>query len=249
MNRCALAAVLLLNPITLTGTTIAVVVGESSITIGTDSTREVTSTVGERGEMPACKVNLVDKYVFLKSGRVGDSEVGFDIQQLAELSANGTDTIERVTVNLQRAVVEHLPRVVENGRVKTPTKCGLWAAGKAPVVSYALAIIESGVAKTDFCEFKLQPTGKILPDCRSMSGKYFVFGKSDNYRRWRDRNPFAAEELAASNPLKFVRLAVELELAASQLLDNGDVGPPITRATLDAAGLHYEDRGACQDSY
>ena len=74
---------------------------------------------------------------------------------------------------------------------------------------------------------------------------YGVFGATDTYRSVSNRSQPKVAALAGSNALEFVRSAVGLEIAASRLLANGEVGPPIVTAAFDSTGLHFVD--ACHD--
>ena len=56
----------------------------------------------------------------------------------------------------------------------------------------------------------------------------------------------ATRDLAIKNPIRLVTSIINLEIAAMQIVNKNDVGPPVTSARFDKFGLHRIEVGACK---
>ncbi len=220
------------------GTAISVLVFHDKIVVAADSKvgREVAAQ---------CKVNLINGWLFLAAGNVLVNS--FDVLDSARSIFRLNKTPVQSMAALRASILKDLPHVIALTRVHNAEEYTRWVSGK-PIVSIAIGAIEEGGPTERACEFYLGIADTVrTPNCKvyaSRAGyvRWIGLGHSDLMKSANDRDPILASQIMENDPIGFVRGGVNLEMQA----DRVHIGPPITTAIFDGAGLHLEDPGVCK---
>lgn len=233
-TRWALVSALLLT--VAKGTSIAIVVQPSVITVAADSAEFRLDRSGGRS-VPVCKVDVVNRVLILLAGLAGDADRNFDPLGIARAASSTKGGVTAVMDQFKDSAMKALPAEIDDAKGRNSSMYQDWKAG-GPILEIFMGTVGAGGAvKRAQCIFLLSGD-QVKPDCPVLGtdGKTLTMGTHQSLL-----SPLKA------SPLQFVRSAVDNEIAASQRLGDGRVGPPITTATFDAKGIHYVEPGKCPD--
>jgi hypothetical protein len=233
-------------------TAISIIVGQQEITLAADSRISGLDSSGKSATGTECKVHLVNGLVFLSAGRYRDNDIKFDLLEVARRSVGSGMMITAAMDALKASLQTTLLAILASAKTRSPDDYKDWLSGRVPVISVAFGGFEQGRPKVVNCQFMLDPQGRPLPPACEVSqpspggdSVWLGIGSSDATKAVLSSNRSATVNAIRRNRTAFVKEAVELEIAANRLLGGVSIGPPITVATFDRAGLHWVERGTC----
>lgn len=235
------------------GTAIAFLVESNAIFLAADGRANEATKTGNLVAGTVCKIRLINKWVTVASGLAVNVASKFDIFEVEDTSLAGQRTASAGMEAIKSSLLKNLPGAVLDSRRTIPKDYQHWLTGKTPVVSVALGTIESGVATLRTCDFFLKNDGAMgTPKCdmihaTSTGPVYYGMGSNEATVFVLGNHQADVGNATRHNPTAFVKRAVELEIAATRLVGGNEIGPPITSARFDAAGLHIIEPGACTD--
>jgi hypothetical protein len=248
---CPLALVLALG-LPAYGTAISFLVERDAIFVATDGRSTSHVKVGSPILGMTCKLYRMGDWVFAASGVAVNVAARFDVYKLARTSLNNQRTADAGMEALKTTTLKYLQNVASDSERTDPKDYALWITGKTPVVSLAIGGIETGTARLLVCEFFLKTNGTAnIPKCETLIGnnngaEWWGMGSNEMTKSFLERNAADAARAIRTNPLGFLKTAIEREIAGDLAAGGTDVGLPITTARFDSAGLHFVEPGACE---
>jgi hypothetical protein len=244
-----IAAFCLLLSASARGTSVAIMVTDTMILIGTDGidTRIINGVQTHGG---FCKIRNEGSIFYTASGSYMNSEIGFDLWRLAKNVIQDSRSMLKIYPLIEPKILAQLPAIVERGRRTDRENYARWLTG-IPVIAISFASFERNVPTVATIYFQIDSAGTIVkPTKRTLYG---VPGQVQSALLGYNAEMKAAIALPiwgsifTKNPVSFVEALIQSEIDASKRENRNDVGPPITILRITGIGGEFEPnhKGNC----